>query len=130
MGELTIAFEGAARTVTGSRHRIAWGGRQWLFDCGLYQGHREEADRVNRTFRFAPGELDFMVLSHAHLDHSGNLPTLVHQGYAGSIHATPATADLCRVMLADSAFLMERDIEHLRKHARERRGGGELRTRE
>ncbi len=130
MPELSIAFEGAARTVTGSRHRIAWGERQWLFDCGLYQGHREEADRINRTFRFDPGELDFMVLSHAHLDHSGNLPTLIHQGYPGVIHATPATADLCRVMLADSAFLMERDIEHLRKRGRERRGSGEVRTRE
>ena len=83
----------------------------WLFDCGLYQGHRDEADRVNRTFRFAPGDLDAVVLSHAHLDHSGNLPTLVAQGFRGPIHATPATVDLCRVMLADSAFLMERDVD-------------------
>ena len=74
---LSISFEGAARTVTGSRHHLRFGERSWLFDCGLYQGHRDEAERVNRSFRFDPGELDAVVLSHAHLDHSGNLPTLV-----------------------------------------------------
>src|SRR2546426_6411608 len=132
MPTLALSFEGAARTVTGSRHHLTWGERSWLFDCGLYQGHRDEADRVNRTFRFPVSRLDAVVLSHAHLDHSGNLPTLVHQGYAGPIHATPATADLCRPMLADSAFLMQRDIEHLRKRDREqaRSGNGELRPRE
>ena len=121
---LSISFEGAARTVTGSRHRIRFGDRTWLFDCGLCQGHRQEADRVNRTFRFTPAELDGVVLSHAHLDHSGNVPTIVAQGFRGPIHATPATLDLCRAMLADSAFLMERDVEHVNKRARERRGGG------
>jgi len=119
MSALTLSFEGAARTVTGSRHRITWRDRQLLFDCGLYQGHREEADRVNRAFRFAPDSLDAVVLSHAHLDHSGNLPTLVRQGYRGAIHATPATADLCRAMLADSAFLQARDLEHVSKRDRE-----------
>ncbi len=129
---LALSFEGAARTVTGSRHHLTWGERSWLFDCGLYQGHRDEADRINRTFRFPPSRLDAMVLSHAHLDHSGNLPTLVHQGYAGAIHATPATADLCRPMLEDSAFLMQRDLEHLRKRDQQRaqRGNGEARPRE
>ena len=121
---LSISFEGAARTVTGSRHRIRFGDRTWLFDCGLCQGHRQEADRVNRTFRFTPAELDGVVLSHAHLDHSGNVPTIVAQGFRGPIHATPATLDLCRAMLADSAFLMERDVEHVNQRARERRGGG------
>ena len=109
---LSISFEGAARTVTGSRHRIRFGERSWLFDCGLFQGHRDEAERVNRTFRFDPATLDAVVLSHAHLDHSGNLPTLVSQGFRGPIHATAATTDLCRAMLADSASLMERDAEH------------------
>jgi len=112
---LSISFQGAARTVTGSRHLLRFGQRSWLFDCGLYQGHRDEAERVNRTFRLDPAELDAVVLSHAHLDHTGNLPTLVSQGFHGSIHATPATADLCRVMLPDSAFLMERDIEHVNR---------------
>jgi len=117
---LSIRFEGAARTVTGSRHRIQIGSRSWLFDCGLYQGHRDEAEAINRTFRFAPADLDAVVLSHAHLDHSGNLPTLVSQGYGGKIHCTPATADLCRVMLPDSAFLMEREIDHVNRHSRGR----------
>lgn len=116
---LRISFEGAARTVTGSRHRIRWGDRSLLFDCGLYQGHRDEAERVNRTFAFPPAELDAVVVSHAHLDHTGNLPTLVSQGYGGRIHLTPATADLARFMLADSAFLQEKDVEHVNK----RRGG-------
>lgn len=113
---LTLRFDGAARTVTGSRHRIQFGDRAWLFDCGLYQGHREEADRVNRTFRFTPSELDAVVLSHAHLDHTGNLPTLVAAGYGGSIHATAATTDLSRFMLADSAHLMQKDVEHVNRH--------------
>jgi metallo-beta-lactamase family protein len=115
---LRISFEGAARTVTGSRHRIHWGDRSWLFDCGLYQGHRDEAERVNRTFRFDPAELDAVVVSHAHLDHTGNLPTLVSQGFGGPIYATPATVDLSRVMLADSAYLMEKDVDHVNRHGR------------
>ena len=122
---LSISFEGAARTVTGSRHRLRFGDKAWLFDCGLYQGHREEADRINRTFRFPPDALETAIISHAHLDHSGNLPTLVGQGFRGSIHATPATLDLCRALLPDSAFLMERDVEHVNQHARQRRGGAE-----
>lgn len=113
---LRISFEGAARTVTGSRHRIRFGERSWLLDCGLYQGHRDEAERVNRAFRFDPAELDAVVVSHAHLDHTGNLPTLVARGFRGPIHATPATASLGRVMLADSAFLMQKDVEHVNRH--------------
>jgi metallo-beta-lactamase family protein len=112
---LAIAFQGAARTVTGSRHRLRFGPHAWLFDCGLYQGHRDEADRVNRSFDFAPGELEAVVVSHAHLDHTGNLPTLVRRGFGGAIHATPATADLSRPLLGDSAFLMERDLEHVNR---------------
>ena len=117
---LSIRFEGAARTVTGSRHRIQLGDRFWLFDCGLHQGHRDEAEHLNRTFAFEPRDLESVVVSHAHLDHTGNLPTLVSQGYAGKIHATAATADLCRVMLPDSAFLMERDVDRVNRHARNR----------
>jgi metallo-beta-lactamase family protein len=131
MGErLSVSFEGAARTVTGSRHRLRFGTRSWLFDCGLYQGHREEADRVNRTFRFEPATLTGVVVSHAHLDHTGNLPTLVSQGYGGTIHATPATADLARIMLADSAFLMQRDVEHLDRHGKNRPARAQLYTAE
>jgi len=121
MGDrLSISFEGAARTVTGSRHRLRFGARAWLFDCGLYQGHRDEAERVNRTFRFDPATLTGVVVSHAHLDHIGNLPSLVARGYRGTIHATPATADLARVMLPDSAFLMQREVEHVNRHGKGR----------
>ncbi|NOT34381.1 MAG: MBL fold metallo-hydrolase [Candidatus Eisenbacteria bacterium] len=117
---LRIRFEGAARTVTGSRHHLFWGERSGLFDCGLFQGPRDEAERINRNFAFEPSQLDAMVVSHAHLDHTGNLPTLVAGGYGGRIHMTPATADLSRFMLADSAFLQEKDVEHVNKHARGR----------
>ncbi len=117
---LSISFEGAARTVTGSRHHLSFGDKQWLLDCGIYQGHREEADLVNRSFALEPSRMDAVVLSHAHLDHAGNLPTLVHQGFRGPIHATAPTTELCRVMLADSAFLMNKDFEHARKREKER----------
>jgi len=113
---LTISFQGAARTVTGSRHLIRFGERRWLFDCGLYQGHRDEAERVNRSFAFDPASIEAVVVSHAHLDHTGNLPTLVAQGYPGPIHATEATTQLSTFMLADSAFLQERDVEHVNRH--------------
>ena len=113
---LRIAFLGAARTVTGSRHMIRWGESSWLYDCGLYQGHRDEAETVNRSFQFDPASLDGVVVSHAHLDHTGNLPTLVAQGFGGPVHITDASADLSRVMLPDSAHLMERDVDHVNRH--------------
>lgn len=117
---LKIAFHGAARTVTGSRHLLSWGESRWLYDCGLYQGHRDQADAVNRTFQFDPATLEKVIVSHAHLDHTGNLPTLVAQGFTGPIEVTAPTASLSRVMLPDSAFLMERDVEHVNKHRRGR----------
>jgi metallo-beta-lactamase family protein len=117
-----IRFEGAARTVTGSRHHLRFQGHEWLFDCGLYQGHRDEADRVNRSFTFDPARLDTVVVSHAHLDHTGNLPTLTAAGWQGRIHATPATAELSRFMLADSAHLMGKDVDRVnRKRGESRR---------
>jgi len=117
---LSIAFQGAARTVTGSRHRIRFGERSWLFDCGIYQGPRDEADRINRAFAFPPEELDAVVVSHAHLDHTGNLPTLVARGFGGPVHCTAATADLSRFMLTDSAHLMARDVERVNRRGRGR----------
>lgn len=108
---LTIGFQGAARTVTGSRHVLRFGERRWLFDCGLFQGHRDEADQINRHFDFDPASIEAVVLSHAHLDHAGNLPTLVHDGFTGRIHSTRATRSLAGVMLEDSARLMANDIE-------------------
>ncbi len=119
-GSLKIAFQGAARTVTGSRHLLTWGDSSWLYDCGLYQGHRDQADAINRTFKFDPATLDKVIVSHAHLDHTGNLPTLVAQGFPGEIHVTAPTASLSNVMLPDSAFLMQKDVEHVNKHRRNR----------
>jgi len=112
---LTIGFQGAARTVTGSRHVLRFGERRWLFDCGLFQGHRDEAERINRHFDFDAAAIEAVVLSHAHLDHAGNLPTLVHAGFAGRIHATKATWSLAAVMLEDSARLMANDVETVNK---------------
>lgn len=116
---MKITFHGAAETTTGSQHLLEVNGQRILLDCGLYQGHRKEAFERNRHFPFDPKALDTMVLSHAHIDHSGNLPNLVKQGYAGNIFATDATRDLCSVMLPDSAHIQESDVEWLnRKHPR------------
>ncbi len=112
---MQIEFQGAARTVTGSMHVLHVAGKTVLLDCGLFQGRREEANARNRTFPFDPATIDAVVLSHAHIDHSGNLPGLVKQGYAGPIYSTLATRDLCSIMLADSGFIQEKDAEFLNK---------------
>ncbi len=112
---MRITFWGAVRTVTGSMHEVAVNGRRYLLDCGLYQGRRSEAFRRNTEFPFTPASIDGVILSHAHIDHSGNLPTLVKRGYAGPVYATPATGDLCGVMLRDSAYLQEKDAAYLNK---------------
>ena len=111
----SVTFCGAAHTVTGSMHLLHAGGRQLLLDCGLFQGPRAEARQRNRTFPFAPADLDAVVLSHAHIDHCGNLPNLVKQGFAGPIYCTPATRDLAAVMLADSAKIQEEDADYLNR---------------
>jgi len=112
---MKITFHGAARTVTGSRHLLEVNGRKILLDCGLVQGRREEAEARNRRMGFDAGTIDAVVLSHAHIDHSGALPTLVKNGYRGPIHATAATTDLCEVMLRDSAHIQERDVETINR---------------
>lgn len=117
---MRITFHGAARTVTGSMHLVECGGARILLECGLYQGKREEAERRNRGFPFRPADVDAVVLSHAHIDHSGNLPGLVRQGFRGKVYATPATADLCAVMLKDSAAIQERDSEFVNKKRKAR----------
>jgi metallo-beta-lactamase family protein len=111
---------GAARTVTGSMHLIDVNGTRLLLDCGLYQGRRAESFERNRNFPFDPTTVDAVVLSHAHLDHAGNLPNLVRRGFRGPIYATPATRDLCNVLLYDSAYLNERDVEYVNKKHRKR----------
>jgi len=116
---MNITFHGAAGTTTGSQHLLEINGQRVLFDCGLYQGHREEAYDRNHRFPFEPAKVDAVVLSHAHIDHAGNLPNLVKQGFRGNIYATPATRDLCQIMLADSARIQVADVEYVnRKRAR------------
>jgi metallo-beta-lactamase family protein len=114
-----IIFHGAAQTVTGSQHIIEINGSRLLLECGMYQGKRDEAFRRNRNFAFDPHELDAVILSHAHIDHSGNLPNLLRRGYEGQIYATPATGDLTDIMVRDSAHIQEADVEYVnRKRAR------------
>jgi metallo-beta-lactamase family protein len=121
-----VTFWGAARTVTGSKHLLAGRPGNVLLDCGLFQGRRSESEARNRALPFHAGSVDALVLSHAHIDHSGAVPLLVKSGFHGPIHATAATADLCRVMLLDSAHIQEKDAEFLnRKHGR--RGHGAFR---
>lgn len=113
---MEIQFIGAAQTVTGSMHFIKTRGTKFLLDCGLYQGRRKEAFEINRAFKFFnPAEIDFVILSHAHIDHAGNLPTLVKKGFNGKIYSTFATRDLSAIMLQDSAHIQEKDVEFVNK---------------
>jgi metallo-beta-lactamase family protein len=108
-----LEFYGAAGEVTGSLHRVHVEGQDILLDCGLFQGHRAEANRLNRVLPPWAVPAHCSVLSHAHLDHSGNLPTLVKRGFAGNIYSTPPTRDLCSVMLRDAAMIQEQDARYL-----------------
>ena len=112
---MNLTFWGAARVVTGSMHQLTVGGRDYLLDCGLFQGRRKEAEERNRTFPFSCETISAVLLSHAHIDHSGNLPGLVRNGFHGPIITSPATADLCQPMLQDSASLQEKDAEFINK---------------
>lgn len=117
---LSLSFFGGADEVTGSRHLLRFRSQSFLLDCGLFQGHRLQAIEKNRVFPFDIERINSVLLSHAHIDHSGGLPLLVRNGYSGPIHCTRATADLCGVMLLDSAFLQEEDAKYFNKiHAAE-----------
>ena len=114
---MKMKFCGAAGTTTGSQHLLEVNGKRILLDCGLYQGSRSHAYDVNCSFpHFEPKSIDLVILSHAHIDHSGNLPNLAKRGFIGNIYATHATRDLCQIMLADSARIQASDIEWLNKH--------------
>lgn len=114
---MKITFCGAAGTTTGSQHLLEVNGNRILLDCGLYQGKRELSHEVNCCFPyFEPATMDCVVLSHAHIDHSGNLPNLCRKGFTGNIYSTFATRDLCQIMLADSARIQESDVNWLNKH--------------
>ena len=108
---IRLTFFGAAQTTTGSMHLVEANGQRILLDCGLFQGNRKEAFAKNRLLPIDPRTLDTVVLSHAHIDHSGNLPTLARNGFRGKVYSTPATQELCDILLRDSAYLQSRDLE-------------------
>ncbi len=114
LGYMKIQFYGAAQRVTGSKHLITTNkGTKILLDCGLFQGIG--TTELNLQFGFDPKEVDFLILSHAHIDHTGLVPRLVRKGFKGTIYATPATKDLCEIMLMDSAHIQEKDLERINK---------------
>ena len=113
---MKIAFHGAAQTVTGSKHLITLdNGKKLLLDCGLFQGMGDQTDELNKDFGFNAGDVDYVILSHAHIDHCGLLPKLVKDGFAGKIFATPATKDLASILMEDSAGIQENDIKFVNK---------------
>lgn len=112
---MKITFNGAAKTVTGSQHLFEVNGKRILLDCGLFQGKRKEAFEMNRSGFCAGSTIDYVILSHAHIDHSGNIPCLVKNGFTGDIICTSATRDLCAVMLMDSAHIQEQDVFFVNK---------------
>jgi metallo-beta-lactamase family protein len=112
---MQITSHGAAQVVTGSCHRVVTEEFSFLIDCGLFQGGKDLARRNFEAFDFDPKELDFMFLTHGHIDHCGLIPKLVKEGFSGKIYATPATADLIPIMLRDSAYIQEKDTEHENK---------------
>src|SRR5579883_320437 len=113
--DMEIEFVGAARTVTGSKHVVRTKHASVLLDCGLFQGRRSESIEKNRSLGLDPRSLSAVVLSHAHIDHSGALPILCKSGYDGPVYCTPATRDLCAAMLADAAMIQESDARYINK---------------
>lgn len=113
---MKIAFHGAARTVTGSKHLLTLAnGKKYLLDCGMFQGMGNETDALNREFGFNPTEVDYLILSHAHIDHCGLIPKLVKDGYRGKVFATDATRDLAGILMLDSAGIQENDLKFINK---------------
>lgn len=117
---MTVRFWGGAKTVTGSKFLLTSGKHRVLLECGLFQGHRDEAENTNRSFPFKARDVEACVISHAHIDHAGNLPSLVKAGFKGRVLMTKATAALARLLLEDSARIQEADVRYLNKRRRER----------
>jgi metallo-beta-lactamase family protein len=113
---MKIAFHGAARTVTGSKHLLTLNnGRKYLLDCGMFQGLGQATGNLNRHWGFNPSEVDCLILSHAHIDHSGLIPKLTRDGFTGPIYCTPATRELTEILLIDSAEIQEDDVKYINK---------------
>lgn len=113
---MKISFHGAARTVTGSKHVITLkNGKKILLDCGMFQGLGKDTDMLNRNFGFEPEEIEVMILSHAHIDHSGLIPKLIKDGFRGKIFCTHGTSELAGVLLEDSAEIQEDDVKYTNK---------------
>ena len=121
---MNLTFWGAAGAVTGSMHLVETGGKRLLLDCGLNQGKRKDAERKNRHLPIVGSSIDLVILSHAHIDHSGNLPGLVRNGFSGPIYSTPATIDLCNWMLRDTAHIQEKDAEFVNRRLEKRKAAG------
>src|SRR5258708_8910185 len=121
---MKLTAGGGAKTLTGSMPHTETGGKRYLLACGFYKGRGQEAFAPNRQFPFAPSDIAAVILSHAHIDHSGNLPNLVRNGFSGPIYTTPATIDLCVAMLADSAHLQEKDAEFVNRRRQFRKSVG------
>src|SRR3954465_13598226 len=116
---MKIAFHGAARTATGSKHLLTLkNGKKVLLDCGMFQGMGKDTDALNRDFGFEAAAVDVMILSHAHIDHSGLIPRLYKQGFAGNIYCTDATYELCGLLLEDSAEIQENEVKYHNKGSR------------
>ncbi len=112
---MKLTSYGAALEVTGSQHLLEVNGKKILLDCGLFQGHRKHAFEKNQTFGFDPASIDVVLISHAHIDHTGNIPHLVKEGFKGLIFCTEATKNLCHPMLLDSAYIQEQDFKYFSK---------------
>src|SRR5688572_10745749 len=113
---MKITFHGAAQTVTGSKHLLTTdGGKQILLDCGLFQGEGKETFPLNNHWGFDPMQIDYVILSHAHIDHTGLLPKLFKDGFRGPVYATAGTVALCSIMLLDSAKIQESDLKYINK---------------
>ena len=108
---MKITFLGAAKTVTGSNFLVEAAGKKFLIDCGMYQGQAEDEWENSAPFDYDVNEIDFMLLTHAHIDHSGRIPKLYNEGFRKKIYATKATCDLCSIMLPDSGHIQEMEIE-------------------
>src|SRR5690606_32970318 len=110
---MEIAFHGAAQNVTGSKHLLTLkNGKKILLDCGMFQGRGKDTELLNKDFGFDPRTIGYVILSHAHIDHTGLLPLLVKEGFRGTIISTPATRDLCKILLLDSAHIQESDARY------------------